>query len=635
MPQSSSKFDPIECYAPLLDALPDPTWLARVDQGTFFNAAARLHFGADDDRADWLEYVHTEERCAVETAWDSAREAGLPLNVFCRLPSGGDADYRWFQIRGSLLLPRLPTDEPSRTWLLVASDVHDLHDARARSLVMRKRLHNQAAMLDASIDCIKAISPDGQLIDMNKSGCLALDVSPSSGFGMDWLGLLPEDVHRDGRVALEAARRGKLGRFPGRSELPGQPPQHWDNVLTPVINERNETEIILCLSRDVTLQRELERQLRLANHDLETKVSAGTAELERLWDTSLDLLLVTSLEGAIIRANPAWVGILGHDANEMIGKDVNAFIAEDDRLDGQELLARVAASMRRPVEVRHLHKDGSVRWVEWIAVVYGTEIYATGRHVSAAKEAEEKVRAAEQALSHAQKVEAIGNLTGSVAHDFNNLLSVVRNALNVMQMDGVTPAQHSHCLTLITSTTDKAIALTRRLLDFARRSPFSPSVFSIPERLTDLKDILRMLCGSGIQLDIQISDRRGHVFADPGQFDTMIVNLVANARDAMGGSGRLCINVHSSGFARASWRRRIDQGDFVAVAVSDSGPGVPSDIANRIFEPFFTTKAVGLGTGLGLSQVVGFAEQSGGAVELQTRPGAGATFTVYFPRASA
>jgi len=261
----------------------------------------------------------------------------------------------------------------------------------------------------------------------------------------------------------------------------------------------------------------------------------------------------------------------------------------------------------------------------------GEHAVAEGRHLTWTKEAEEKLRATEEALRHARKVGAIGRFTVSVAHDFNNLLAVIHNSVILLRSAGLPEERRARCLETLTATTNQAIVLTRQLLDFASGRPFNPSVFCVVERVAALRDVFAMLCGNGIRIDAHLGEAPLYTLADPSRFDTVLVNLAANARDAMEGKGCLRICVRPASAAPFSPHQCARQGNFVAVSIADTGPGIPKEHVSRIFEPFFTTKKIGLGTGMGLPQVVEFAEQSGGVVEVDSTAGAGATFTLYLP----
>ncbi|KQN37087.1 histidine kinase [Sphingomonas sp. Leaf407] len=238
---------------------------------------------------------------------------------------------------------------------------------------------------------------------------------------------------------------------------------------------------------------------------------------------------------------------------------------------------------------------------------------------------------AQDALRQSQKMEAIGQLTGGVAHDFNNLLTIVRSSVDLLRQPTLTEARRERYLSAISDTVDRAASLTGQLLAFARRSALQPSVFDVNAAIAALGDIVRTLAGSRIEVVVCPSGDPAFVDVDPNQFDTAIVNMAANARDAMQGEGRLTIRMTS---VDAVPGMSGPAGAHVAVAIEDSGGGIDDEVLARIFEPFFTTKGLGKGTGLGLSQVFGFAKQSGGEIRADGTPGA-TVFTLYLPQVDA
>ena len=240
---------------------------------------------------------------------------------------------------------------------------------------------------------------------------------------------------------------------------------------------------------------------------------------------------------------------------------------------------------------------------------------------------------AQEQLRQSQKLEAIGQLTGGVAHDFNNLLTVIRGSVDLLRRDNLPPDKRSRYIDAIGDTADRAAKLTGQLLAFARRQALKTELFDAGASLDEVASMIRTMTGSRIVLDIAIPETAFFISADRSQFDTAIVNMGINARDAMGGEGRLTIATGPVSGIPAIRGHAAVAGDFVAVTIADTGSGIPADAIDRIFEPFFTTKGVGEGTGLGLSQVIGFAKQSGGDIRVDSRPGKGTTFTLYLPRA--
>ena len=239
---------------------------------------------------------------------------------------------------------------------------------------------------------------------------------------------------------------------------------------------------------------------------------------------------------------------------------------------------------------------------------------------------------AQDALRQAQKMEAIGQLTGGVAHDFNNLLTVIRGSVDLLRRSDLSEAKRARYTDAIGSTADRAIKLTSQLLAFSRRQALTPEQFDVGESLREVANIVSTLIGSRVELRLELPEEPVFANADRGQFDTAIVNMAINARDAMDGEGVLGIELGPVCAIPAIRRHAPTQGEFIAVSIRDTGSGIAPEDVDRIFEPFFTTKEVGAGTGLGLSQVIGFAKQSGGDIHVTSRPGHGTCFTLYLPR---
>jgi signal transduction histidine kinase/ActR/RegA family two-component response regulator len=242
---------------------------------------------------------------------------------------------------------------------------------------------------------------------------------------------------------------------------------------------------------------------------------------------------------------------------------------------------------------------------------------------------------AQDALVQSQKMEAIGQLTGGVAHDFNNLLTIIRSSTDFLRRPDLPEERRRRYLDAVSDTVERAAKLTAQLLAFARRQALKPEVFEAGERLRGVAQMLDSLTGARIQIVTQIPNTPCLVKADASQFETALVNLVVNARDAMEGEGTLTIALACGRPMPAIRAHAGSSSSFVTVAVSDTGQGIPRDQIARIFEPFFTTKEIGKGTGLGLSQVIGFAKQSGGDVDVASVVGRGSTFTLYLPQADA
>ena len=239
----------------------------------------------------------------------------------------------------------------------------------------------------------------------------------------------------------------------------------------------------------------------------------------------------------------------------------------------------------------------------------------------------------ENALRQSQKLEALGQLTGGVAHDFNNLLAVISASVELLRSDKTPVERRSRYLDMIFETVRRAVKLTSQLLAFARKQPLSPELFDVDLQVQGVVDLVRPLMGSQVHVDLEPCGTTAcFATADISQFETALVNLAINARDAMNAKGLLTLKVHAVDSIPAGPGHDCRMGDFIAISMADTGCGIAPDKLEVIFEPFYTTKEVGKGTGLGLSQVFGFTKQSGGEVAVSSVPGSGSVFTLYLAR---
>ncbi|MBQ0822138.1 PAS domain S-box protein [Microvirga sp. HBU67558] len=342
--------------------------------------------------------------------------------------------------------------------------------------------------------------------------------------------------------------------------------------------------------------------LTRSREELEHEIAERTAERDRIWQNSNELMGVFGFDGRRRAVNPSWQRVLGA-------------VALEGLVRGERLV---------DFEDRLRHADGSYRVISWTGVPGDGVFYGIGRDVT-------EYRRAEDALRQAQKMEAVGQLTGGVAHDLNNLLTIVRSSIEFLRRPNLPEERRIRYIDAIADTVDRASKLTGQLLAFARRQALKPEVFDVSERIRAVIDMLRTIVGSRIRIVIDIACEHCFVEADVTQFETALVNMAVNARDAMDGEGTLRVRVDSVSSMPAIRRHAGGPGRFVAVSIGDTGVGIPNRLGH-IFELFFTTKEVGRGTGLGLSQVYGFAKQSGGDVAVESMVGQGTSFTLYLPR---
>lgn len=379
------------------------------------------------------------------------------------------------------------------------------------------------------------------------------------------------------------------------------------------------------------------RQWREAAVSLEQQVAQRTADRNRLWQLSEDVLLVARYDGTITAVNPAWTATLGWSEEETLGQPFASFAHVNDFLQVSATIDLLATEpTRRQLVARCRHRDGGERWIAWTAVPSDGFIQAVGRDTTEEHHREEALRNAEDLLRQSQKMEAVGQLTGGIAHDFNNMLQGIMLPLQIIRQR-MAQGRHEEVDRYIESglaAARRAAALTQRLLAFSRRQPLDSRSVDLGESLTGLASMLKTTCGENIALHMDLPDDLWPALTDANQFESAVVNLAINARDAMPGGGSLHISAANVSVGRADDVSvpGLEPGEYVRVVVRDTGTGMTDDVIARAFDPFFTTKPMGQGTGLGLSMIYGFMRQSGGIAILESAKGQGTSVSLYFAR---
>lgn len=518
--------------------------------------------------------------------------------------------------------------------------------AQRRFVAARNVLHSEAfsrSLLQASLDCVKVLSAGGHIEFMNAQGLELNQLqSVDQVMGCEYAALWPAAEVEKIRHAVRRAVEGQTTRVEGFCPTARGEPRWWEVSCSPfAVAGTNEVKIV-CISRDIS-SRILAQQAQQAraeaiaalNDELEQRISERTAERDQIWNCSTDPLCVADLEGFFVNLNPAWTATLGWSLDELKARPFLTFVHDDDLVATRQAFRDVKQGMALvSFENRYRHRDGSYRWFSWNATRNGELIYATVRDVTQQRQQALDLVAAEDALRQAQKMEAIGQLTGGVAHDFNNLLTVIKSSCDLLKRPKLSDERRDRYIGAISTTIDRATKLTGQLLAFARRQALTPEVFSASANILALSDMLETLLGSRIRITLDLQEDACLVYADPGQFDTALVNLAVNARDAMDGAGRLIIRISTGAIPQALSSPGILPVPTVAISITDTGSGIAREHLDQIFEPFFTTKGVGQGTGLGLSQVFGFIKQSGGEIRVSSEIGQGTTFDLYLPLAS-
>lgn len=390
-------------------------------------------------------------------------------------------------------------------------------------------------------------------------------------------------------------------------------------------------ELVARVSSNLTLARERREALLMAvNADLERQVADRTRERGRTWQVTPDLLCVLADDSVFESVNPAWKEVLGWTAETLAGKPLEEMTHPDDRTGTRKAIDTLLAG--QPVvrfANRLLAKDGDYRWLEWVAVAEGGRLYCSARDITDAKRRERELADAQDALRHAQKMDAIGQLTGGIAHDFNNILMVLTGGLELIDRQH-DPARRERLLKGMRQAAERGGTLTRQLLAFSRKQALNPSPVDLRSLLDGMRVLLDRSLRGDVGVSVQLPERLWIVEIDRGELELVILNLCVNSRDAMPKGGTIIVGAENM----ADFSIDGSRGDFVRLYVTDQGTGMSPEVLSRLFEPFFTTKDVGGGSGLGLAQVHGFAKQSGGGVDVQSRVDQGTTVSVYLPRAT-
>jgi PAS domain S-box-containing protein len=374
-------------------------------------------------------------------------------------------------------------------------------------------------------------------------------------------------------------------------------------------------------ARDITESKRTERAL-----------SQEVEERRRIFETSQDLILVTDTKGTFVQVSPSSMTILGYRPDEMIGHSAVEFIYPDDlESTRHEMRSARRGQHMRNFETRYVHKDGQAVTLTWM----GAWSEPVRRHFFVGRDLTEK-HAAEAQIRQAQKMDAVGQLTGGVAHDFNNILTVITGTIGILSEAVADSPQLSAIAKMIDEAAERGASLTKHLLAFARKQPLQPREVDVNGLILETAKLLHPTLGEQIEIRPLLAADAWTALVDPNQLTTAILNLSLNARDAMPAGGKLTLETNNiyldEGYA--SMHSEVTVGNYVLIAVSDTGTGIPAANLERVFDPFFTTKEVGKGTGLGLSMVFGFVKQSNGHIKIYSEEGHGTTVKIYLPRAT-
>ncbi len=513
-----------------------------------------------------------------------------------------------------------------------------------------------AAIFNGASVGLSEVSAEGRFLRVNTELCRILGRSADELLGLDFTAVTdPDDLSQSLAAVAETIGTGRSTSLDKRYRRPDGT-AIWANTSIRRLDDaegrfKNFLVVTVDLSRRKETEHRLaesERRLQELNETLEQQVSERTAE-RNLFATIVErtdiMVMAADLDYTILAINKAnadeFARIYGVRPN--VGDNMLALLADQPEhqaqvragwgrgLAGEEITVVEEygdPGRDRPcyqISFRTLRNEQGER----------TGCYQFVMDVTDRLRSQAELVQAQEALRQSQKLEAVGQLTGGVAHDFNNLLTIIRSSVDFLRRPDLPEVRKRRYLDAVSDTVERAAKLTGQLLAFARRQALKPEVFDIGQKVRGIADMLDTLTGARVRIVTEVPGAPCLIRADLSQFETALVNMAVNARDAMDGEGTLTLRVSCGSALPAIRGHAGSQNPFAAVALIDTGAGIPPDEISRIFEPFFTTKEIGKGTGLGLSQVFGFAKQSGGDVDVRSTLGQGSTFTLYLPQVAA
>jgi len=395
---------------------------------------------------------------------------------------------------------------------------------------------------------------------------------------------------------------------------------------------------VTAILRDITERHKAEEALRELNTSLEQRVEERTQERDRIWQVSRDMLGVAAADGTWISVNPAWTTILGWLPDEIRGRTSDWLEHPDDGRKMRDAIATLSQpEQSAEFESNFRTRDDEYRILSWTAVNVDGLLYCVARDVTEQHRQQEALDKAEDALRQAQKMEAVGQLTGGLAHDFNNLLTGISGSLELLQIR-ISQGRYKDVERYISTAqgaSNRAAALTHRLLAFSRRQTLDPKATDVNRLVGSMTDLINNTLGPEIAMTMTTTTDLWTTLVDPNQLENALLNLCINARDAMPDGGKLKIEAANRSLDSAeAFSFEMRPGDYVCLSVTDTGTGMSEEVVQRAFDPFYTTKPLGQGTGLGLSMIYGFAKQSGGQVRISSALGQGTTISLFLPRHS-
>ena len=629
-----------ERYRLVVHATNDAIWDWDLDTDQIrWNEAVQALFGYASAEVGasagwWKESIHPDDRdrvvAGIHDVIDGSGDSWTEEYRFRR----ADGSYATILDRGAVLR------DPSGRACRMIGAMLDLTERKAAETALRESEARLQAIADTVDQMIWSTRGDGYHDYFNSRWYEYTGVPDGSTEGDGWNDIFhPDDQARAGEIWSHSLETGEPYHIEYRL-------RHHSGVYRWVLGRaqplRDDTGAIVRwygTCTDIHDLREAQDALRAMAVTLEQRVAERTADRDRMWRLSTDLMLVARFDATITAVNPAWTNLLGWREEDLIGRSFLDLVHPDDLSATTAEAARLSEGLTTlRFENRYQHKDGSYSWLSWTAVPDDSFVHAVARDIDAEKAAADELARAQELLRQSQKMESVGQLTGGIAHDFNNLLTVVTGNIDMarraLDAAGRPDPRARRALENAMKGAERAAALTQRLLAFSRRQPLAPKPLDVDKLVIGMSDLLNRALGETVNLEIVTSPGLWRVEADPNQLESAVLNLAVNARDAMAVGGQLTIETTNARLDEeySAAHAEVAPGQYVVIAVTDTGEGMSKDTIARVFEPFFTTKEVGKGTGLGLSMVYGFVKQSGGHVKVYSEVDHGTTVKIYLPR---
>jgi PAS domain S-box-containing protein len=552
-------------------------------------------------------------------------------------------------------------------------------------VILRHQEQILRAMFSQSVVGVAQIDPAGRFTLVNNQFCGIVRRAAPELLQMRIQDLTdPDDLPHLANLIRHAIRTGEGFALETRHVLPDGSRRWIRNNVSAIADHSGAVRHLMVVAEDVSDRRRADEDLQRAHDDLQKSLEERTASLEHTtevlhteveqrkrveaalkqdiaerrkaqealmeseWRFRTVIQGVTDYAifmldrgGYITNWNVGAQRIHQYAAAEIVGQHFSCFYTEEEQQRGEPARALHLAAYEGKcvVEGWRVRRDKSLFWASAVIEAVRDEVGTLAgfvnitRDMTEKREAQASLERAQEQLAQSQKMEALGQLTGSIAHDFNNLLTIVSGHAQLLRRR-LTDPKHLQAIDAMHGAANRGESLTRQLLAFSRRQPLNPVVTDLKQRVEAVHEMLVGSLRGNVELKRDIPGDIWSVEVDIAELELALVNIAVNARDAMPGGGSITLSARNVNLKKSDGVDQLE-GDFVALAMSDTGVGIAPDVLPRIFEPFFTTKALGKGTGLGLAQVYGFSHQSGGTVVATSTVGSGTTITIYLPRKQA